>query len=242
LLFGVVVLSLTRYVVPETLYPWIAVLSGGFVAVLGARALAKTIVQRRVQVASAPTGPKTDAELARAALRAHDDAHAQGLAHDHGDLDDDAHARAHAIPGSAPLRFRDALIAAASGNVAPCPAALVVLLAAIATHRIGYGLVLIVAFSIGLALTLTILGVAVVRGAGWLMRRPHFDRVAAYAPLVTATAISVIGAWMLGEGIAAQAPWPPAIVAAVVLVLIAAYTSLAVARVKRPHFSRSAPA
>jgi ABC-type nickel/cobalt efflux system permease component RcnA len=242
LLFGVVVLSLTRYVVPETLYPWIAVLSGAFVAVLGARALAKTIVQRRVQVASAPTGPKTDAELARAALRAHDHAHAQGLAHDHGDLDDDAHARAHAIPGSAPLRFRDALIAAASGNVAPCPAALVVLLAAIATHRIGYGLVLIVAFSIGLALTLTILGVAVVRGAGWLMRRPHFDRVAAYAPLVTATAISVIGAWMLGEGIAARAPWPPAIVAAVVLALIAAYTSLAVARVKRPHFSRSAPA
>jgi ABC-type nickel/cobalt efflux system permease component RcnA len=239
LLFGVVVLSLTRYVVPETLYPWIAVLSGAFVAMLGARALSKTIVQR---TAHAPAAPRSDAEIARAALRAHDRAHVHGLAHDHGDLDDEAHARAHAIPGSAPLRFRDALIAAASGNVAPCPAALVVLLAAIATHRIGYGLVLIVAFSIGLALTLTILGVAIVRGAGWLMRRPHFDRAAAYAPLVTAGAISVIGAWMLGEGIAAQAAWPPVVTAAAVLALIAAYTAFAVVRVKRPQFSHRAPA
>jgi ABC-type nickel/cobalt efflux system permease component RcnA len=239
LLFGVVVLSLTRYVVPETLYPWIAVLSGAFVAVLGARALAKTVAARTAHAAVATATPQTDAEIARAALRAHDHAHAHGLAHDHAhdDLDDEAHARAHAIPGSAPLRFRDALIAASSGNVAPCPAALVVLLAAIATHRIGYGLVLIVAFSVGLALTLTLLGIAVVRGAGWLLRRPHFDRFAAYAPLVTASAISVIGAWMLGEGIAAQSAWPPALTAAVVLLVIAAYTSIAVARVKRPHFS-----
>jgi ABC-type nickel/cobalt efflux system permease component RcnA len=118
----------------------------------------------------------------------------------------------------------------------------VVLLAAIATHRIGYGLVLIVAFSIGLALTLTILGVAIVRGAGWLMRRPHFDRAAAYAPLVTAGAISVIGAWMLGEGIAAQAAWPPVVTAAAVLALIAAYTAFAVVRVKRPQFFHRAPA
>jgi len=243
LLFGVVVLSLTRYVVPETLYPWIAVLSGAFVALLGARALSKTIVQRAShRVVAVPATAPTDAELARAALRAHDESHALGLAHDHGDLDADAHARAHAIPGSAPLRFRDALLAAASGNVAPCPAALVVLLAAIATHRIGYGLILIVAFSIGLALTLTVLGVAVVRGAGWLMRRPQFDRAAGYAPLVTASAISVIGAWMLGEGIATQAAWPPAVVAVAVLALIAAYTSIAVARVRRPQFSHHVPA
>jgi ABC-type nickel/cobalt efflux system permease component RcnA len=242
LVFGLVVLSLTRYVVPETLYPWIAVLSGAFVAALGARALATTIVQRTAHRATAATAATSDAEIARAALRAHDHAHANGLAHDHAALDDDVHARAHAIPGSAPLRFRDALIAAASGNVAPCPAALVVLLAAIATHRIGYGLVLIVAFSLGLALTLTVIGAAVVRGAGWLMRRPHFDRIAAYAPLATAAAISVIGAWMLGEGVAAQAAWPPLFVAAAVLASIAAYTSLAVARVRRPSLPRRAPA
>jgi len=52
-----------------------------------------------------------------------------------------------------------------SGGVAPCPAALVVLLAAIALDQVTYGVFLIVAFSVGLAATLTGLGIAVVRGA-----------------------------------------------------------------------------
>ena len=45
-----------------------------------------------------------------------------------------------------------------SGGLLPCPTALVVLLAAISLHRVGYGLVLIVAFSIGLAATITSIG------------------------------------------------------------------------------------
>ena len=49
-----------------------------------------------------------------------------------------------------------------SAGIVPCPSALVVLLAAIAQHRVGLGLVLIVAFSAGLAATLTALGLAVV--------------------------------------------------------------------------------
>ena len=42
-----------------------------------------------------------------------------------------------------------------SGGIVPCPSALVVLIAAISQHRIGLGMVLIVAFSLGLAATLT---------------------------------------------------------------------------------------
>jgi nickel/cobalt transporter (NicO) family protein len=130
-------------------------------------------------------------------------AHDQG-AHDHADLDDEAHARAHAIPGTAPLTFRSAVLAAASGNIAPCPAALVVLLAAIALHRVGYGLALIVAFSIGLAAVLTVLGIAVVRSAAWLVARPQFDRIARFAPLVTSLVIATIGSAMVGQGLAAE--------------------------------------
>ncbi len=135
-----------------------------------------------------------------------------------------AHARAHAIPGTAPLTFRTAVIAAASGNVAPCPAALVVLLAAISLHRIGYGLALIVAFSVGLALVLTVLGIAVVRSAAWLVARPQFDRVARFAPLVTASVIAVVGAVMVGQGFAAQGIGVSALlVTALVLVAVAGY-------------------
>ena len=38
-----------------------------------------------------------------------------------------------------------------SGGIAPCPAAIVVLLTALHLHRVGYGLFLIVVFSLGLA-------------------------------------------------------------------------------------------
>jgi nickel/cobalt exporter len=49
-----------------------------------------------------------------------------------------------------------------SGGLLPCPTALVVLLAAISLHRVGYGLVLIVAFSLGLAATVTGIGLVAV--------------------------------------------------------------------------------
>jgi ABC-type nickel/cobalt efflux system permease component RcnA len=110
-----------------------------------------------------------------------------------------------------------------------------VLLAAIATHRVGWGLILIVAFSIGLALTLTLLGVAVVRGAAWLTRRPQFDRFARYAPLVTGGAISVIGSVMIGEGLVAQGVVPsPVPIAGLIIAAIAAFIIVRTTRYALP--------
>ncbi|GAC1542504.1 MAG: hypothetical protein NVS2B17_21130 [Candidatus Velthaea sp.] len=98
------------------------------------------------------------------------------------------------------------------------------LLAAISLHQIAFGLGLIVAFSIGLAATLTTLGIAVVRGAAWLSGRPQFDRVAKFAPLLSAGVIAVIGAVMVGEGMVAQGvPAPVPILAALTLLAIAGY-------------------
>ena len=71
----------------------------------------------------------------------------------------------------------------AAAGLIPCPSALVVLLAAISQHEVGLGLLLIVAFSLGLAGTLTGLGTrggvraaghppAARRRAGWPPRCP----------------------------------------------------------------------
>ena len=221
LALGVVVLAATRWIVPEQIYPWITLASGIFVTILGARAVARE-VRGRLPVAHAHAHAHQHAHP-----HAHDHVHALGdhhHAHDDTHLDDLAHARAHAIPGTAPLTFRTAVVAAASGNVAPCPAALVVLLAAISLHQIGYGLALIVAFSAGLALVLTVLGVAVVRSAAWLVARPQFDRVAHVAPLVTASVIALVGSVMVGQGFAAQGVGVSALlITALVLVAVAGY-------------------
>ena len=70
------------------------------------------------------------------------------------------------------------------------------------------------------------LGVAVVRGAAWLTRRPQFDGFARFAPLATAGVISAIGAWMVGEGAAAQGfVATPIVAASAVILSIGAFTA-----------------
>ncbi len=135
------------------------------------------------------------------------------------------HDHAHAIPGSAPLHFPSAVVAAMSGGIAPCPAAIVVLLTALHLHRVGYGLFLIVVFSLGLASILTGLGLAVVHGAAWLQRRSGFARLARVAPFATASVISTIGAVMLAQGLTDRGfPLPAPLVIAFTLLAVLAAT------------------
>ena len=82
----------------------------------------------------------------------------------------------------------------AAAGLIPCPTALVVLLAAIAQGQIGLGLLLIVAFSLGLAGTLTALGLAAVYARRVIPRRMSASPVAAALPVVSAALIVAVGA------------------------------------------------
>jgi len=92
-------------------------------------------------------------------------------AHTHGHDDHHHH-------GEPDASFRSLLAVGVSGGLLPCPSALVVLLAAISLHRVAFGLLLIVAFSAGLALTITAIGCAAV------LARGAFRRVSLEGPLV----------------------------------------------------------
>jgi ABC-type nickel/cobalt efflux system permease component RcnA len=80
----------------------------------------------------------------------------------------------------------------ASAGLIPCPSALVVLLGAVAQHEIGLGLILIVAFSAGLAATLTTLGLLVV-AAGRFSLPGRGGRVLAVLPALSSLAIVGVG-------------------------------------------------
>jgi ABC-type nickel/cobalt efflux system permease component RcnA len=83
-----------------------------------------------------------------------------------------------------------------SGGLLPCPSALVVLLAAISLHRTAFGLALVLAFSIGLAITITAIGLVAVLARG-VFRRKSFDgRLVRALPAVSAVAILVAGLLM----------------------------------------------
>ena len=83
----------------------------------------------------------------------------------------------------------------ASAGLIPCPSALVVLLGAVSQHEVALGMLLIVAFSLGLAAAMTAIGVAVVY-AGRLTERIDFrGRVATALPV--ASGVIIVGAGLV---------------------------------------------
>ena len=92
--------------------------------------------------------------------------------------------------------FRSLFAVGVSGGLLPCPSALVVLLAAISLHRVAFGLLLIVAFSFGLALSITGVGLIAV-AAKRVFARASFDGVVLRAlPAVSAAVILLAGVLM----------------------------------------------
>jgi nickel/cobalt transporter (NicO) family protein len=76
-------------------------------------------------------------------------------------------------PETGPSR-RSLVAVGITGGLLPCPSALVVLLAAISLHRVAFGMLLIVAFSAGLALSITGIGLVAVY-AKQIFKRASFE-------------------------------------------------------------------
>ncbi len=101
----------------------------------------------------------------------HDHHHSDGHHHHH-----DHHEHEH----DDALTSKGILGVGIAAGILPCPSALVVLLSAIALHRVGLGLALIVAFSLGLASTITAIGLLAV------LARRTFSRLTLGGPVVRA--------------------------------------------------------
>lgn len=119
-----------------------------------------------------------------------------GHPHDHGPH---THTHTHDLPeGEVTLGSLIAL--GVSGGLVPCPAALVIMLAAIAFGHVGAGLVLLAAFSLGLAGVLMAVGMMVLYARSWLpnpdaaSRHPIFRLV----PVLSALIIVCLGLLMTG--------------------------------------------
>ena len=87
----------------------------------------------------------------------------------------------------------------ASGGLVPCESALVLLLSAVAMRRVGLGLVLLVFFSLGLAVVLMGIGVLVIYAKNFLpesaKERRGFFR---WMPVASAGVVLVLGVLMTG--------------------------------------------
>lgn len=185
---GAVVLYASNYIIPERIYPWLSIFSGLIIAVLAAYLFLR-----------AWTGMGDSEDHDEAALHTHWYALRRGRVDASLTVADGARP---AAERTVPLR--QLIVLGVTGGIIPCPAALVVLLSAVSLHRVGLGLFLIVAFSLGLAAVLIAIGVLMVRArhllSRWKNDAPWMQR---WLPLGSATAMMVAGLAIAGAALPA---------------------------------------
>ncbi len=209
---GLVTLYASNYLSTESLYLWLSVASGLLVVVMGAGLLYNRLRSFRRTTVIALHNHGGEAH-SRGGVHSHDDAthshsHGERLpyvvyapgrapAHDHGP---GGHTHEVTAPG-----LKGLVLLGISGGILPCPTALVVMLGAIALDRVEYGIVLIVAFSLGLAIVLTSIGIALVYAkrllegsgrVGRLAALPFSSRWVQALPMVSAAVILVVGLYL----------------------------------------------
>jgi nickel/cobalt exporter len=164
---GVATLFLTQSFDVKTLFPALGIISG-----LGIVAVGLWILPSRWHMARHHHGDD------------HGHHHHHGHGHDHHHHHHHDHDHVHS----------GGLIAlGASGGLVPCPSALVLLLTAISVGHVGAGLVLLVSFSLGLAVVLIAIGAAVLYAKRFVPERHAHGSFARWAPVVSAVVIVVVG-------------------------------------------------
>ena len=167
---GIVTLALSQFILPERLYPWLTLVSGLLVVGVGAAVLRQRLRSRGRDVP------------AHGHHHHHHGEHHEHHGEDHGHHHDDDQLTSKGILG----------VGIAAGLL-PCPSALVVLLSAIALHRVGLGLVLILAFSVGLAATITGIGLVAVYARRAFGKLSFDGPIVRALPAVSAALILVVG-------------------------------------------------
>ncbi len=216
---GLVTLFAAQYVVPERLFPVLSFISGAIVVGIGL-----SIFVRRLRVwlgfptdGHAHPSDHTHEDEVHDELRSHVDAPTRAnshpvFVHSH----DGGTPHSHLPPGAEGGRvtWRSLLALGVSGGLLPCPSALVVMLSAIALNRVAFGMLLVVTFSIGLAATLTGVGLAFLY-AGRLMKRPmRSPFVTRVLPTLSAFVITCLGIVICYEALAQAGINPAALFAA----------------------------
>jgi nickel/cobalt exporter len=174
LALGLVFLVLARSFPPERVYPWLELVTG-----LVALGLGAYLVTVRVRARRRGDDPW------------HGHTHAASQDHEHPHGHDDGHTR--------PVTPRSLAALAVAGGILPSPTAFVVLLGAIRAHRIAYGLGLILAFSVGLATALVLVGLFAIRARSSVAARLS-GRWASLIPVASAAVIVGFGVFFVTRG------------------------------------------
>jgi len=213
---GFATLYASRFIVPERLFPILSMLSAVLVLGMGILLLAQRTRAAYGALARATKGPSVFHPVIAAAGPASGRgpifAHAHGNRHGHSHLYGNGHAHdhshadtmhshgggamhSHLPPGASgeKVTWRSLLTLGISGGLVPCPSAMVLLLAAVALNKTAYGMLLVGAFSVGLAITLTAVGLAFLYARNRFGKPRQGARWPQLLPILSAGMITVLG-------------------------------------------------
>ncbi|MFF1922650.1 nickel transporter [Streptomyces sp. NPDC058221] len=187
----------------ERLLGWLGAVSGAVIAVLGAGLV-------RTAVRALRAGGAEAHEHGHGHEHGHAHEHGHGHGHGHG-AGGHAHGHAHGHGAGGHVHGHGAgevasrrkglpalLGVGLAGGLVPSPSALVVLLGAIALSRTFFGILLVIGYGVGMALTLTSAGLLLVGGGNRVAalterRLPGLRRYTPYGSVLTAVAVLAVG-------------------------------------------------
>ena len=213
---GLLTLGSTQFEVTEQIYPWLSILSGGLVTAIGVKLFADRLRENQ-SLLSLPSLIKAEHPHEHSHHHPHEHSHhhhPHEHPHEHPhhhshekeaekDHGPDYHTHgvgqvphSHLPANNEPITGASLVALGISGGLLPCPSALVVLLSSIALGRVGFGLALVTAFSLGLAAMLTIVGLVLVYSRDRFERLPMPRVATQFLPAMSALAITIMGVGM----------------------------------------------
>ncbi|MGQ0778007.1 MAG: nickel/cobalt transporter [Pseudonocardiales bacterium] len=187
----------------EQLLGWLGVVSGLLVALIGASLLRTALRARRDDSAIGISAPMPTL-VGVASGHGHGHTHGHGHSHGHG------HTHGHGAAVASGDRFgRPALLGMGlAAGLVPSPSALLVLFAAIGLGRTWFGVLLVLGYGLGMAATLTAVGLLLVRLRDRAQRRlsqaranRFLARLAAASPMLTAALVLIVGLGIVARGL-----------------------------------------
>ncbi|MEG4277485.1 sulfite exporter TauE/SafE family protein [Microcoleus sp. MON1_C1] len=218
---GGITLFASNLIDPEKLDPWLSLISGLLVAVIGfnlllskikTRLVVRTEVLQKIQTKIFNKNWFLRSKVLTAECEEPVNLLSRGSwerefkpvkpdishhYHDHGD----GRLHSHLPPGTdgSPITWKSLLALGISGGLLPCPSALVMLLSASALGNVGLGMTLVVAFSLGLALVLSAIGLILVYAKRNFDKLPKQITAVKFLPAISAMFVMFLGLGITGQ-------------------------------------------
>jgi ABC-type nickel/cobalt efflux system permease component RcnA len=179
IILGVITLYASQYILPQDIFPLLGFISGLLIVVIGV-----WLLIRRLQAYYGLAVEHSHSHGGEVHIHSGSDEHH----HRHDELNHN-----HEIEPKSDVTLWSLLTLGISGGIVPCPDALIVLLLAIAINRIAFGLVVIGAFSAGLAAVLVTIGILLVVARPIIEKFTGTGRWMRRLPIISSIVIILLG-------------------------------------------------